>query len=106
MTCVPNLNWLSTYGDSRDQALQETRDASVGYFEAAAKESMPLPPRDVEPEVVDLESTARPVPSAKRSGTTWSCSTLRLVMATAQSRWSRRSPSPTIQRSPPARGPG
>ena len=52
---VPSLNWLSTYGDSREQALEQTRDAIVGYFEAAAKVGMPVPSGDVEPEVVDLE---------------------------------------------------
>ncbi len=55
VTSVPSLNWLSTYGDSREQALEETRDAIVGYFEAAAKAGMPVPSGDVEPEVVDLE---------------------------------------------------
>ncbi len=55
VTSVPSLNWLSTCGDSREQALEETRDAIVGYFEAAAKAGMPVPSGDVEPEVVDLE---------------------------------------------------
>ncbi len=55
VTSVPSLNWLSTYGDSREQALEETHDAIVGYFEAAAKVGMPVSSGDVEPEVVDLE---------------------------------------------------
>lgn len=55
VTSVPSVNWLSTYGDSREQALEETRDAIVGYFEAAAKAGMPVPSGDVEPEIVDLE---------------------------------------------------
>ncbi len=102
MTCVPSLNWLSTYGDSREQALQETRDAIVGYFEAAAKESLPLPPRDVEPEVVDLEVDGSSGAIGEAQPDDRSCSTLRSVMSIAQSPWS----SPTTQRSPPARGPG
>ena len=52
---MPGLNWLSTYGDSREQVLEETREAIVGYFEAAAKEGIPVPSGDVELEVVDLE---------------------------------------------------
>ena len=43
VTCVPSLNCLSTFGDSREGALAETRDAIVGYFEAAAKAGVPLP---------------------------------------------------------------
>lgn len=55
VTSVPGLNWLSTYGQSREEALEQTREAILGYFEAAAKEGIPLPAGDVEAEVVDLE---------------------------------------------------
>ncbi len=55
VTSVPGLNWLSTYGESREEALEQTREAILGYFEAATKEGIPLPPGDVEAEVVDLE---------------------------------------------------
>ncbi len=51
---VPILG-LSTYGDTRDRALEQTREAIVGYLEAAAKEGLPVPHADAEPEVVDLE---------------------------------------------------
>ena len=54
VTSVPSLNWLSTYGDSREAALAETHDAIVGYFEAAAKVGVPVPSGDVQPKVVDL----------------------------------------------------
>jgi predicted RNase H-like HicB family nuclease len=56
VTSVPILNWLSTYGESREQALDQTREAIIGYFEAAAKTGMSIPSGDLEPEVVDLET--------------------------------------------------
>jgi antitoxin HicB len=37
VTYVPALNYLSTYGDTREEALANTQEAIVGYFEAAAK---------------------------------------------------------------------
>ena len=52
---VPSLDSLSTYGGTREQALEQTREAIVGYFEAAAKEGLPVPVADVEPEVLELE---------------------------------------------------
>ena len=55
VTSVPNLNWLSTYGETREQALDQTREAIIGYFEAAAKAGMSIPPDNVEPEIVELE---------------------------------------------------
>ncbi len=53
VTTVPVLNYLSTYGDTRDKALEQTREAILGYLEAAAKEDIPVPP-DGEAELVDL----------------------------------------------------
>jgi len=52
---VPTLGSLSTYGDTREEALEQTRDAIVGYLEAARNEGMAVPDRDVEPEIVELE---------------------------------------------------
>lgn len=54
---VPTLG-LSTYGDTRDEALEQTREAIVGYLEAAAKESLPIPSADAQSEVVDMEVVA------------------------------------------------
>ncbi len=51
---VPTLG-LSTYGDTRETALEQTREAIVGYLEAAAKEGVPVPGAEAEAEVVDLE---------------------------------------------------
>jgi len=55
VTLVPGLGFLSTYGDTREEALEETREAIVGYLEAAAKEGLPLPDAEVEAELVELE---------------------------------------------------
>jgi predicted RNase H-like HicB family nuclease len=55
VTYVPALNLLSTYGETRGQALDNTHEAIVGYLEAASKEGVPLPPPGAETEVVELE---------------------------------------------------
>lgn len=55
VTYVPALNHLSTFGSTREQALQQTRDAILGYLEAAAKEGIPLPPEPNSSDIVDLE---------------------------------------------------
>lgn len=54
MTFVPALDALSTYGDTREEALEQTREAILGYLEAADKEGLTVPP-EVEAEVVELE---------------------------------------------------
>ena len=54
VTYVPTLG-LSTYGDSRAEALAQTRDAILGYMEAASKEGIAFPAADADPEIVDLE---------------------------------------------------
>jgi predicted RNase H-like HicB family nuclease len=43
VTYVPTLNGLSTFGKTREEALAETREAILGYLEAAKKEGIPLP---------------------------------------------------------------
>lgn len=55
VTYVPALNHLSTFGSTREQALQQTRDAILGYLEAAAKEGILLPPEPNSSDIVDLE---------------------------------------------------
>ncbi|MBA2450886.1 MAG: type II toxin-antitoxin system HicB family antitoxin [Chloroflexi bacterium] len=52
---VPVLNHLSTFGESREQAVANTREAILGYLEAAEKEGIPVPEPDTEPELVDVE---------------------------------------------------
>lgn len=40
VTYVPALDHLSTYGDTRDEALDHTREAILGYLEAAEREGI------------------------------------------------------------------
>jgi predicted RNase H-like HicB family nuclease len=42
VTYVPALDHLSTFGDTRDEALANTREAILGYLEAARKEGIPV----------------------------------------------------------------
>ena len=43
VTYVPTLNGLSTFGETREEALANTQEAILGYLEAAQKEGIPLP---------------------------------------------------------------
>jgi predicted RNase H-like HicB family nuclease len=52
---VPSLDSLSTYGETREEALEQTREAILGYLEAAAKEGLPVSETNAEPEVVEVE---------------------------------------------------
>lgn len=54
VTYVPSLGFLSTYGDTRDEALAQTREAITGYLEAAAKEGISVPANEPA-ELVQLE---------------------------------------------------
>ena len=40
VTYVPVLNYLSTYGETREEALANTQEAILGYLEAAAREGI------------------------------------------------------------------
>jgi predicted RNase H-like HicB family nuclease len=51
---VPALNDPSTYGETREEAIECTREAILGYLEAAAKEGIAVP-GDVAVELVELE---------------------------------------------------
>jgi antitoxin HicB len=55
VTHVPRLNHLSTFGETREAALDHTREAILGYLEAASKEGMEVRPEGPEPELVDVE---------------------------------------------------
>jgi antitoxin HicB len=55
VTYVPALNHLSTHGQTRDEALEQTREAILGYLEAAAAASIPVPELDAEIEVTEVE---------------------------------------------------
>jgi predicted RNase H-like HicB family nuclease len=54
VTYVPALDLLSTYGDTREEALANTREAILGYLEAAKKEGIAIPD-DHAIEVVQLD---------------------------------------------------
>jgi predicted RNase H-like HicB family nuclease len=41
VTYVPALDFLSTFAETREEALANTREAILGYFEAIAKEQSP-----------------------------------------------------------------
>lgn len=55
VTYVPALEHLSTYGATREDALQQTREAILGYLEAAAKAGIPVPSGGHQLELVDVE---------------------------------------------------
>ena len=44
VTFVPWLDDISTWGKSKEEALDNTRVAIAGYLEALKKEGLPLPP--------------------------------------------------------------
>lgn len=52
VTYVPTLNGLSTFGETREEALANTREAILGYLEAAEKVGISIPGPV---ELVDLE---------------------------------------------------
>jgi predicted RNase H-like HicB family nuclease len=55
---VPALNHLSTYGETREEALAHTREAILGYLEAASKTGLPVPSGDVQLELLQVEVPA------------------------------------------------
>jgi antitoxin HicB len=54
VTLVPGLGDLSTFGETREDALAQTREAILGYLEAARKEGLPIP-AETSPELVEVE---------------------------------------------------
>lgn len=56
---VPSLDSLSTFGETREEAIEQTREAIAGYLEAAEKESLSVPSADLEPEIIELEVATR-----------------------------------------------
>lgn len=55
-TLVPGLGDLSTFGETREQALAQTREAILGYLEAAQQEGIPIP-AETAAELVEVEVT-------------------------------------------------
>ena len=52
---VPALDYLSTFGETREEALVNTREAIQGYLEAAQKEGVPVPEGNAAAELVTIE---------------------------------------------------
>lgn len=42
VTHVPSLNFLSDFGETREQALEHTRDAIMLYLESASELDLPI----------------------------------------------------------------
>ena len=57
VTYVPALDNISTFGETKDEALELTRELVLGYLEAAEKEGIPVPAERPDSEIVDLEVT-------------------------------------------------
>ena len=55
VTYVPALNHLSTFGETREDALEQTREAILGYLETAADEGIQVPEGDAEIELTEVE---------------------------------------------------
>jgi predicted RNase H-like HicB family nuclease len=55
VTYVPALDYLSTFGETRDEAIEQTREAILGYIEAAAKEGIPVPAGSPQAELIQVE---------------------------------------------------
>jgi predicted RNase H-like HicB family nuclease len=55
VTYVPALGHLSTYGETREEALTQTREAVLGYLEAADKDGLPLPDEQHRFDIVEIE---------------------------------------------------
>ena len=52
VTYVPALDFLSTYGETREEAIANTREANLGYMKAAQKEGLPVPSGNTQAELV------------------------------------------------------
>ena len=60
VTYVPAFDFASTYGSTREEALNRTREMIAGYLEAADKAgiTVDVPPADQRAELVDLAVSA------------------------------------------------
>ena len=58
VTYVPALNFLSTDGTTREEALANTQEAILGYLEAASKEGLEVPGGNPMTELVSVEVQA------------------------------------------------
>jgi predicted RNase H-like HicB family nuclease len=58
VTYVPALGHLSTYGDTREEALAQTREAVLGYLEAAHQDGLAVPDEEHQLDIVEIEVAA------------------------------------------------
>lgn len=52
---VPTLDHISTFGETRDEALANTKEAILGYLEAAKKEGIQINTEGIETELLEVE---------------------------------------------------
>lgn len=43
VTCIPELNGISTFGATQEEALQQTRDLVIGYLDSMEERGLQLP---------------------------------------------------------------
>lgn len=55
VTTVPALNGISTYGETREEAIAQTREAILGYLEELQQEGIALPESTGDAELIDVE---------------------------------------------------
>lgn len=55
VTHVPALNWISTYGETQEEALEMTQEAILGYLEAAEQEGVRVPHSDTQARLTQVE---------------------------------------------------
>lgn len=55
VSCVPTLNDLATHGTTRDETLERTKYAIVGYLKTTQAQGLSIPDSDTEGELVLVE---------------------------------------------------
>lgn len=55
VTYVPTLDFLSTYGETKQEAIANTREAILGFVDAAQKEALPVPSDNAQAELVCIQ---------------------------------------------------
>ena len=54
VTYVPALDFASTHGETRNEALERTREMIVGYLQFAEKEGLPVPTPASHTEIMEI----------------------------------------------------
>ena len=58
VTFVPSLGLISTFGETREEALANTKEAIIGYIEASEREGIEVPQNDSQAELTEVEVAA------------------------------------------------